>query len=39
MNSVHHDTEIARTEPSPDAYVVCFTLGLENHWNAINFTS
>ena len=39
MNNDHYDVEIACFEPISDAYVLCLTLGLDNHLNAISLTS
>ena len=39
MRSVHYHTEIACFEPISHTYVLCLTLGLENHLNSRSLTS
>ena len=39
MKSVHYHTEITCFELISHAYIICLTLGLENHLNARSLTS
>ena len=39
MKSAHYHTEIASFELSSHAYILCLTLGLENHLNARSLAS
>ena len=39
MNDNHYDADIAYFEPISDAYILCLTLGLDNHLNAMSLTS